>query len=294
MFVKDNSLQSLKEYFNKRLASLYEYNAIRQFVKAAVCTRMNIDQSDWILQSDLQFSESDLLYFRSLVKRLQSGEPMQYVLGEVEFYGLRLSVDERALIPRPETEELVDWVCSSMEAGANSRVIDLCAGSGCIALALASQMSKARVTAVELSPEAVELIKENAQKCNLEIEITNWDVLDAGNYSSLSEVDTIVSNPPYVLEKDKLEMEEMVLDHEPHMALFVEDSDPLLFYREIGKNAIAVLKNEGFVFFEIHESYGKDLITLLQELGFVNIDLRKDLQGKDRMIRAQKLVSHHE
>ena len=294
MFVKDNSLQSLKEYFNKRLASLYEYNAIRQFVKAAVCTRMNIDQSDWILQSDLQFSESDLLYFRSLVKRLQSGEPMQYVLGEVEFYGLRLSVDERALIPRPETEELVDWVCSSMEAGANSRVIDLCAGSGCIALALASQMSKARVTAVELSPEAVELIKENAQKCNLEIEIANWDVLDAGNYSSLSEVDTIVSNPPYVMEKDKLEMEEMVLDHEPHMALFVEDSDPLLFYREIGKNAIAVLKNEGFVFFEIHESYGKDLITLLQELGFVNIDLRKDLQGKDRMIRAQKLVSHHE
>lgn len=295
MFVSKNNLESVKAYFQEKLpdSSSSEVNLM---VKYLTIKRLNINESDYMIQQPFLFSESDLLFFRSAVKRLLQNEPFQHVLGEVEFYGLELISDNRALIPRPETEELVDWIVKSFALKRDIKVLDLCTGSGCIALAVKSVLGDSEVVAAELSEDAIGLIEENCLKTNLEISVKKMNVLLENEYSDFKKnsFDCWISNPPYIPESDKLKMHSNVLGFEPGMALFVENDNALIFYRKIAEQARGFLKENGFLFFEIHEDFADETISVLEEYDFVNIELRKDLQGKDRMIRAQKVSSQNE
>ncbi|MCH2230480.1 MAG: peptide chain release factor N(5)-glutamine methyltransferase [Crocinitomicaceae bacterium] len=289
MFVKNNSLSEIKAYFKSKLPN-FSNSELNSMLKQLAVFRLNIGSAEFMLSDNVLLSESDLLFFRSVVKRLLNNEPFQYIIGEVEFYGVELISDHRALVPRPETEELVDWILNSLNKE-HTFILDLCSGSGCIAFAIKNANSSLKVRAIEYSKEALKLIQENKEKTKLDIELIEGDVLSDYCYESMKpgSYDCWVSNPPYIPNKDKVRMHKNVLGFEPHMALFVEDNDPLLFYREIADKAKIYLRPGGFLFFEIHEDFGDQMIQLLKSLGFVNIELRKDMQGRHRMLRAQSL-----
>lgn len=290
VFVQTNSIRAIKAYFKARLSDLFTENEIKQMIKYSVMERLGISSGEYLLSDDQLLSESDLLFFRSIVKRLQAHEPFQYIVGKTEFFGLALKTDSRALIPRPETEELVQWITEMYDAQTPLKILDLCTGSGCIALALKRHFMLADVCAADLSKPALELTKENMVALDLPIETICFDATNENAYDTLtnSTYDVWVSNPPYIPFADEKTMKKNVLDYEPHMALFVENEDALLFYREIGNQAIKKLKLGGRVYFEIHEDLGIQVFDLIHGIGFVNIELRKDLQGKDRMLMAQK------
>ena len=290
MFLSKNDLPSLKVYFTKELPS-FSSTELQSMLKQLVLKRFNWSDVDFMLNRDVLFSESDLLYFRDAVKRLQKNEPFQHIVGEVEFYGLSLKSDHRALIPRPETEELVDWIVADYSQKNESNILDLCSGSGCIALGLKSILKNSTVDCVEWSSEAIDLIQENKKECDLEINILKLDLLNSDSYIDFKEnsFDVWVSNPPYIPYEDQSMMSKNVLDFEPGMALFVENDAPFVFYEMISKQAQHFLKENGHLYFEIHENFAEETIEILQKYNFVNIELRKDLQGRDRMIKAQKV-----
>lgn len=296
MFVRGNTLQDVKSYFFDRLAEKFSKSELNLMIKLIVCKRLKINESDYIVSQGLLFSESDLLHIRDYVIRLKNDEPFQYIFGEVEFYGIHLKIDKRGLIPRPETEELVDWLVNSFSQHEGGKILDMCSGSGCIALGIKSKLTNVEITAAEYSQDALDLMEENSAFTKLNVECLSMNALNSDDYRlfETASYDVWVSNPPYIPEEDKTRMEANVLNFEPHIALFVEDADPLIFYRRIATEARRVLKNEGFLFFEIHEDFGNELRLLLETLGFVNIELRKDLQGKERMMRAQNVNSRHE
>lgn len=296
MFVQSNRLSDIKSFYHSKLASLFSENEINLMLKYLAIKRLNISDIEYISASNNLLSESDLLYYNFALKRILNNEPFQYIIGDVEFYGLELNCDARALIPRPETEELVDWVLSTLNKNAKLEIADLCSGSGCIALALKSKIPNAEIIAAELSDDAIALIEENCIKTDLHVIPLKMDVLRDAEYSSFEEgsFDCWVSNPPYIPMKDKQMMSENVLDFEPHLALFVEGNDPLIFYSKLAENARKYLKNYGYLFFEIHEDYSEEMKSMMLLKGFVNIELRKDLQGKARMMRAQNVISSHE
>jgi release factor glutamine methyltransferase len=288
MFVSSNLFSEVKRWFRKEVSSLYSDREIKQLLKHLFIKRFSGSDTDYLLADDVRLSESDLLFFRSATKRLKNNEPIQYIIGETQFYGLTILCDHRALIPRPETEELVDWIVTEHDGASIQNILDLCTGSGCIALALKKTLPKVHVTAIEWSDKALELVKENAAALSIAIDPIKADVLHC-NYENIlpKKQDVIVSNPPYIPRSDKQLMQRNVLDFEPEMALFVEDNDALIFYREITNRSKAVLKDGGWVYFEIHEDLSNAIVALLKKLNFVNIEVRKDLQGKDRMVRAQ-------
>ncbi len=292
MFVQTNSVQAVKAYFKERLQDQFSESEMKAMLKVAICERLKLSSADYLLCDSNLLSESDLLYFRSIVKRLLNNEPFQYIIGQTEFFGLELKCDARALIPRPETEELVEWV---MEVAApENTLIDFCTGSGCIALALKSQLPKATVYGTDVSKEALELSKENASSLNLDVSFIQHDALSDYLPSTLTEqsIDIIVSNPPYIPELDKQEMQANVLDFEPHLALFVENDNALIFYKAIALHSARLLKKNGLLFFEIHERLAMETKEAIEALGFVDVEIRKDLQGKDRMIKARLASSN--
>jgi release factor glutamine methyltransferase len=221
------------------------------------------------------------------VARLQKHEPLQYVLGETEFYGLNFKVDQRVLIPRPETEELVEWIVNDWKDLPCS-VVDFCTGSGCIATALAKNLPEAIISACDLSEEALEVARTNAKDNETDVRFFCADVLSESFADTLEPVDVVVSNPPYVLENEKSAMQSNVLDFEPSMALFVPDTNPLLFYEAIGKIALARLKPEGSLYVEINRDKGKETVDLFRQMGFGFVELRTDLFGNARMVKAIK------
>lgn len=290
MFVQANTVREIKKYFRKNLVDLYSESEINQIVKESVIQRLGISSADYLMSDDQLLSESDLLFFRSIVKKISANEPFQYVIGNTEFYGLKFKTDKRALIPRPETEELVDWITEFFPKKGQIKGIDLCTGSGCIAIALKSHFIDAEILAGELSDDAIELAQENSKNLAIPVEVLKLNSLESSAYKNLvkESFDFIVSNPPYIPQEDAKNMEANVLHFEPSMALFVSNDDPLIFYREIAKNALICLKKNGLLFFELNENFADETKMLLTEIGFVNIELRKDLQGKNRMLKAQK------
>ena len=294
MFLQQNTLDGLRSYFNQSLNSQFSESEIKLMFKAFITKRMSLTDVEFMIARDLRFSESDLLYFRSVVKRLQADEPFQYIHGRTEFYGLELICDKRALIPRPETEELVDWMLESLDANGKHNLVDICSGSGCIALALKSILPNSKVEAWELSDEALDLIKENQELTRLEINRVKMDALSNAYPGADEDYDIIVSNPPYIPNAEKARMHANVLDFEPDMALFVEDSDPFIFYNKIALESFSLLADSGWLYFEIHEDFEKEMFDVLKNHGFVNIELRKDLQGRSRMMRGQRVPSRHE
>ncbi|MES2799362.1 MAG: peptide chain release factor N(5)-glutamine methyltransferase [Bacteroidota bacterium] len=288
MFVQTNSIRAVKDYFNSRLADLFSESEIRSIAKQSIMQRLNLSASDYLMADASLVSESDLLFFRSIVKRLQNEEPLQYLLGETSFCDLELKIDKRALIPRPETEELVNLVLSQYSNDHSYTIMDLCTGSGCIALALKSVLSQSEIHAMDFSADALDLAKENGIETDLQCVWHHFDATKKEGYLQFNpkSFDAWVSNPPYIPNAERVSMDFNVLGYEPSMALFVDDNDPLLFYRKIAEAALIYLKSGGMLFFEIHENFGKETVDLLEGLNFSSVKLHHDLQGKSRMVEA--------
>ncbi|MFH4968790.1 peptide chain release factor N(5)-glutamine methyltransferase [Gaetbulibacter sp. M240] len=231
--------------------------------------------------------ENPLKLQKALVK-LQAEKPIQYIIGETEFYGLSIKVSPDVLIPRPETEELVEWILNHENADAPLQLLDVGTGSGCIAIALAKHLPNAQVFALDISRAALKVAKENADNSGVKVNFIDADVLNSETMKGLlsQKFDIIVSNPPYVRKKEMSSMASNVLDNEPHLALFVEDDNPLLFYEAICSFSREHLKSEGRLFFEINEFLGTQMIRLLASYDFHDIQLKQDIFKKDRMIKA--------
>ena len=225
---------------------------------------------------------------RQILDQLITGKPLQYVLGHTEFYGLPFKVNPSVLIPRPETEELVDWVLNSNLPPSAINILDIGTGSGCIAISLKKNLPNAPVWAMDLSATALKTAKENAELNSVKVNFIEADVLNSTQTFNLlpSTFNLLISNPPYVTPTDKQLMHTNVTDFEPHTALFVSQEDPLLFYKAIADLAIEKLVKGGLLFFEINESYGNEMLSMLTNKGFKEIELRKDMSGRDRMIKA--------
>lgn len=217
--------------------------------------------------------------------RLMEGEPVQYVLGRAEFCGRWFSVRPGVLIPRPETEELCAWITADSKASASPKVLDIGTGSGCIAITLQLDMPESKVTAWDISADALDVARENAQRLGANV---NFVKLDALNAKPEDEWDVIVSNPPYICEKEKKDMAVNVLEHEPHTALFVPDADPLLFYRAITRLAVQTLNKGGRLYFEINPIYADDTCRMMRAEGMTAVELRSDMYGKQRMAKGVK------
>lgn len=235
-----------------------------------------------------------------LAARVAQGEPIQYVLGETDFCGMTMKVKPGVLIPRPETEELVNWIVETLHTKkptVNYQLLDIGTGSGCIAVALAKKLEQAEVEAWDVSDVALEVTKENAEKNGVKVKVSKVDVLSphtshltplTSHLSPLTSYDLIVSNPPYICEEEMEEMEKNVLEHEPALALFVPNHDPLLFYKRIAELGLSMLKKQGLLFFEINRRFGEEVVKMLQEKGYQEVELRQDLFGNDRMVKAIK------
>jgi release factor glutamine methyltransferase len=236
------------------------------------------DRSDLIIHAKKRIDSNISDKFKQIITDLKTKKPLQYILGETVFYGFKLKVNKYSLIPRPETEELVDWILKEDF----STAIDLGTGSGCIAIALAKYSDK-NISAIDISDKALEVAKENAILNKVEVHFSQQDIF---KIEKLPKVDLIVSNPPYVLNSEKLKMKQNILDYEPHIALFVPDENPLVFYKKIANLASESLTVGGKLFFEINEQFSSTLIEFLSLNGFVDIKLKKDINDKYRMIKA--------
>jgi release factor glutamine methyltransferase len=255
--------------------------------------------TDWVMEKITGSKKTErMLYKNELLQtdeekklqeaaqRLLSHEPVQYVLNEAWFCGLKFFVDKNVLIPRPETEELVEWIIGNCKFPVDRlSILDIGTGSGCIPVSLKRRIRKAEVWSCDVSEAALAIAKKNAENLGTEVKLLHLDFLNQNNWSQFPSFDIIVSNPPYVPEKDKNEMQPNVLDYEPHTALFVPDNDPLLFYSAIAVFGKTHLNPGGTIFLEIHENLGEALCTLLKSQGY-QTEIKKDMQGKDRMVRA--------
>ena len=234
------------------------------------------------------FTEIDsaiITQINDAVADLLKHKPIQYVLGETEFCGLKFKVNPSVLIPRQETEELAMWVATENTHAKN--ILDLCTGSGCIAVFLAHTLKKTCLTGIDISLEALQVAKENAKLNQVDVDFQNDDVLQP-NFSLRKKFDAIVSNPPYVRKKERQEMHVRVLNYEPQLALFVDDDNPLQFYESIARIGTTHLENNGKLYLEINESFGNEMVDLLQKYNYKNLILRKDIHGKDRMACGQQ------
>lgn len=274
-----NTLLSLKKLYRETLANMYEAEEINALYKYTLQDKLNIDLNA-VKANKPTLTESNLNLVIPVLERLIEGEPYQYIIGEVEFYGCRLKVDERVLIPRPETEELCELVLKENDTTEPLSVIDLGTGSGCIPIALKTKAKAWQVDAVEVDKGALNLAKENAAKNKLKIGFQQLDFLATRNLKRSYSI--IVSNPPYIAEKEANTIKENVLVHEPHLALFIPDEDPLLFYRKMLDIGLNSLDENGRIYFEINEKYGNELASLMKEKGYTDIRIVKDLSGKDR------------
>ncbi|HYJ62709.1 MAG TPA: peptide chain release factor N(5)-glutamine methyltransferase, partial [Parafilimonas sp.] len=220
------------------------------------------------------------------LQELINHKPVQYVLNEAWFAGMKFFVDEHVLIPRPETEELVEWIVQNAFTNSRFSILDIGTGSGCIAIALKNKIKNADVFALDISETALKIAALNAQKNNTDINFSKADILQNQIKINMPLFDVIVSNPPYITKKESAEMHTNVIAYEPHVALFVPDENPLLFYNAISDFALSHLKEKGNLYFEIHENFANDIVNLMQQKGFQSIEIKKDLQQKNRMVKA--------
>ena len=275
-----NSIDKIKSALN----GLYPETEIRNFIYLLIEKITGFSKTDIVLNKNTLFSVEQSQILENFILRLQNFEPIQYILGETEFYGLPFNVNESVLIPRPETEELVDWIKTEHTENELKSILDIGTGSGCIAITLKHIYSNAHVTAYDISEKALETAKSNAKRNQATIQFSNVDILNP--IFTNEKWDLIVSNPPYVPEMEKSEIQPNVLNHEPHLALFVPDNDPLLFYRQIAVFAQHHLNKNGQLYFETHRDTAKNCLKMLINMGFENAVLRKDISGNDRMIKA--------
>lgn len=237
---------------------------------------------DLAMNSNAELDRVELVKWNEVLTQLEQERPIQYIFGNAHFYGLEFFVDENTLIPRPETEELVEWIINENKGKKDIKILDIGTGSGCIAITLAKNLPQAKVYAIDVSKDALAKARGNAVRNGADVTFIEKDILVA---DSLPEsFDVIVSNPPYVRNLEKQEIKNNVLQYEPHLALFVDDNDPLLFYRKIAKLGDSSLTGNGKIYFEINQYLGPQTVTMLQEEGYKNVILKKDIYGNDRMV----------
>ncbi|MBA6155063.1 peptide chain release factor N(5)-glutamine methyltransferase [Tenacibaculum sp. S7007] len=276
-------LKNIRTFFNKELEGLYPQTEIDTFFFFLIEEYLGFQRIDLTMKPGFEITKEKKELFHEAIIRLKNEEPIQYILGYTEFYGLPFKVNTNTLIPRPETEELVEWILSEADKDSNVTILDIGTGTGCIPITLAEYLPEATVSAIDVSEEALKIANKNATLNNVSVDFIKKDILKT---DELKEYDIIVSNPPYVRNLEKIEIKNNVLENEPHLALFVEDDNPLIFYNKIADLAKKSLTKKGLLFFEINQYLGKETVDMLKEKGFKNIELRKDLFGNDRMIKA--------
>jgi len=283
-------VHDIKKLVEDKLLHFFSPNEVQSLTHLLLLHYAKLSRVESILQKDSELPQSIVEQILEAVVRLQNFEPIQYILGETDFYGLPFIVNSAVLIPRPETEELVDMVIKTCKTeNRHLKIIDICTGSGCIAVSLAHFLPKSSVFAFDISDEALIVAKKNALKNNTEVSYSQTDIFNLpDNFLSEYQFDIIVSNPPYVRNSEKKLMHNNVLLHEPQIALFVDDNEPLIFYKAIADFAILKLKSSGKIFLEINEFLGFDTQKLFQNIGFVNVELLNDINGKTRILTAQK------
>lgn len=279
-----NTIRQLSQYALQQLKDSYSEHEIRSLCTIIYMDVFHFTNIDIHLKKNEALEKSFLNKFMEIIERLKCGQPIQYILGETEFGGLRFRVDSSTLIPRPETEELLRWVAASVEPG--QHLLDIGTGSGCLAVSLARLCPGLRVSAIDISEPAIRMATANAVRNRATVAFAVKDILRFEEYA-WETCDIIVSNPPYVRESERQEMEAKVLDYEPHSALFVPDDDPLRFYRRIAAFGQHYLNAGGLVFFEINEALGAETARLLATTGYEDVEIRKDLYGKERMAKAR-------
>ncbi len=278
-------IKDLRTSFINALAESYESQEVLSFFYILSEEILGMRRVDVAIHLDKKLLSHEIARFEEAEKRLKKYEPLQYIIGNTEFFGLSFLVNDNVLIPRPETEELVDWiVCDYKTHSRGLKVLDIGTGSGCIAISLAKNLSNVDVYAIDVSEKAIEIAKENAKRNNVAITFLEVDILNMVDLSQ--DFDIIVSNPPYVRELEKSEMKSNVLDNEPSLALFVSDKDPLVFYKKITDLAKKKLHTEGVLYFEINQYLGEETKAMIESFGFNSTILRKDVFGNDRMIKA--------
>jgi release factor glutamine methyltransferase len=279
-------MQATIQYIEKELADHYPKLEVQGFVRLIFESVCGWNYSEQILKRNEKVNSLEIARVKEIVQGLKTFEPIQYILGETEFYGLNLKVTPSVLIPRPETEELVQWLIEKNSFDA-PRILDIGTGSACIALGIKSQISNSNIFGVDISDKALEIAKINSVQNNLDVNFFQSDILNWENYNWGS-YDIIVSNPPYVREIEKLEMQPNVLKYEPENALFVSNENALIFYNRIADFAQSYLVSNGNLFFEINEYLGEEMCNLLKLKGFVDIELKKDINNKNRMLFCRK------
>ncbi|MDA9215410.1 peptide chain release factor N(5)-glutamine methyltransferase [Flavobacteriaceae bacterium] len=281
-------LSQLKINFTTVLQGVYDKEEVHCFFYILCDFFLQYSRFEVSMALDTIVSAKNITVFEKALLRLKKQEPIQYILGTTEFYGLTFKVNKHTLIPRPETEELVDWVLSNLhDQDSMLDILDIGTGSGCIAISLAKNIPTAIVSGLDVSEKALEIAKENAVKNQVLVSFCQKDILRTTSLEK--KYDVIVSNPPYVRQLEKKAMNANVLDYEPGVALFVPNEDPLLFYRKIAQLAMVSLQTRGWLYFEINEYLSKEMDVLLKDIGFANIEIKKDFREVPRMIKCQKL-----
>lgn len=288
------NILELESCFVKNLSGIYPIEEIHSFFHILTKKHLALTRLDVVLEPGREISAPTLSLYTEALKRLEKHEPIQYIIGETEFFGLIFKVNPATLIPRPETEELVDWILSEIKTrripSEKLKILDIGTGSGCIAMALAKNLPNSMVGALDISSEALKIARQNAILNGVNVNFFEVDILQIDNLSShigIENYDIIVSNPPYIREMEKEKMMPNVLEYEPESALFVKDTDPLLFYRKICQLSRNHLKPNGSLFFEINEELKNEMRELLKKEGFSQMEFKKDIYSKDRMVRAQ-------
>ncbi len=277
-------MKAIAKQISEGLSSRYTAGEISALTRIITTELLGVSQMAYFLKDNITLTAEQQTLLDNAIERLKKQEPIQYILGYSDFCGLRFKVTPATLIPRPETSELVEWIAS--EAIGKESILDIGTGSGCIAVSLAHKVPQSKVTAWDISNDALAVATENSKANGCNVTFEHVDILayePAGK-----QFDIIVSNPPYIKENEKEAMHANVLDWEPHTALFVPDSDPLLFYRAIAEKGLVLLKPGGRLYFEINRAHGKETMEMLAALGYTGIELHKDFAENDRMIRAIK------
>lgn len=286
-------LKAVLENFHSALDEFYGKDEVNSFFDLLMEHYLGIKRIDLVLDPDYDINNEENKKFLNALLELKLHKPIQYIIGETEFYGFLFKVSEHTLIPRPETEELVDWIINSHQNPSyeNLKILDVGTGTGCIPISLAKYFGTANVFALDISKEALELAQQNTELNEVDVKFIQDDILNPCHVELVSvpqNYDIIVSNPPYVRDLEKAEIKPNVLEHEPHLALFVDNENPLLFYKAICEFAQKNLRNGGVLYFEINEYLGEEMMQLLIDFGLKNVELKQDVFGKDRMIRGFK------
>lgn len=280
------TFENVKIEFQSRLNKFYDTKEIETFLDF-LSEDVGISKIDIRINKNTPLSELQKTYFLDTLQRLEKEEPIQYVRGKADFYGYEFTVSPSVLIPRQETELLVDTIIKENKEP-NLHIVDLGTGSGCIAICLTKLIANSNVFAVDISLDAIEIAKQNALKMNTPVEFIQSDMCNETLYKNVPNCNIIVSNPPYICTKEQVEMRQNVLNFEPHLALFVPNSDPLLFYKAIAKIGLQKLQKNGKIYCEINEAYGNETLELFKNYGYANCKIIKDLNEKNRFVFCEK------